>query len=167
MSIPSVGGWLNAASDVPNVNLDALETTLLLQRTADGLLASLERYFERYGLSDGKFGVLMMFVANPDISPNPTPSDLANWCGVTRATITSLLDGLQRCGLVTREPHPDDRRMLVVRLTDSGKELMDQVMPDYFRRTSALMSGLSANEQKQLVALLTKIYSNLPLLTDA
>ena len=49
-----------------------------------------------------------------------TQQALATAVGVTPRNITGLVDGLVRTGFVTREPHPTDRRALLVRLTDRG-----------------------------------------------
>jgi DNA-binding MarR family transcriptional regulator len=53
-----------------------------------------------------------------------TPSQLASWLGVSTATTTEILDRLERARLVTRAPHPTDRRKLVITLTDPARELI-------------------------------------------
>jgi DNA-binding MarR family transcriptional regulator len=55
----------------------------------------------------------------------PCPQrDLAEALSVTARTVTGLVDGLAAAGLVTREPHPTDRRATLVTLTDAGTELV-------------------------------------------
>ena len=105
-SIPPVSGWMEAAERFPGLDTTALQTTLLFLRAADGILDAFEDFFTSRGFSDGRFTLLMMYVANPDLSQHPTPSELASFMGVTRGTVTGLLDGLERSGLVSREPHP-------------------------------------------------------------
>jgi DNA-binding MarR family transcriptional regulator len=94
----------------------------------------------------------------PSPLPGPrTPAELAEAAGVTRATMTGLIDTLERDGLVTREPDPHDRRMLSVRITPKADAFLRQFLPQHFRVMNALMSTLSENERKTLVRLLAKI----------
>jgi len=52
--------------------------------------------------------------------------------------------------------------MLLVRLTDTGRTFLDTILPDYFRRVTALMGGLSDTDRKTLVRLMTKIGAQMP-----
>jgi DNA-binding MarR family transcriptional regulator len=86
-----------------------------------------------------------------------TPAELAEAAGVTRATMTGLVDTLERDGYVTREPDPEDRRMLSVRLTPKGDKFLQQFLPGHFKVTAAIMSTLTESERKTLVSLLVKV----------
>ncbi|GAP99997.1 MarR family winged helix-turn-helix transcriptional regulator [Leptolyngbya sp. NIES-2104] len=132
----------------------SIETCLgFLNATAE-VYAAFDAHFDRYGLSAGKFTILMqLYSANQDIPP----SEFAERANVTRATITGLLDGLEREGLVKRKPHPNDRRMLTVHLTQKGRNLIQRMLPDHFCRTKKLMSNLSETEKKTFVKLLKKL----------
>ena len=46
---------------------------------------------------------------------NATAGDLAEWTGLTTGAITGVIDRLEKTGFVRREPHPDDRRKIIVR----------------------------------------------------
>ena len=76
---------------------------------------------------------------------------------MTRATMTGLIDTLERDGFVKREPDPVDRRMMSVRLTPKAEKFLHQFLPGHFRTTAKLMSTLNEGERKTLVRLLTKI----------
>ena len=55
----------------------------------------------------------------------PSPQrDLAAALGVTARTVTGLVDGLAAAGLVTREPHPSDRRATLVTLSRAGADVV-------------------------------------------
>src|SRR5882757_9582431 len=86
-----------------------------------------------------------------------TPAELADAAGVTRATMTGLIDTLERDGLVRREPDPDDRRMMSVRLTAKAESFLAQMLPKHFQIMAQLMAPLSESERKTLVRLLTKV----------
>jgi DNA-binding MarR family transcriptional regulator len=89
-------------------------------------------------------------------------ADLAERSRVTRATMTGLIDTLERDGLVKREHSAGDRRMLLVRLTDAGRTFLDKILPDYFRRISTVMGRLTQTDRKTLVSLMGKIAMAVP-----
>jgi DNA-binding MarR family transcriptional regulator len=86
-----------------------------------------------------------------------TPADLAEKTGVTRATITGLLDGLEKEGLVERRPDPENRRSIQVKLTAAGQEFLDRVRPGYCRWFTSVVEPLNQDERQQLLVLLEKI----------
>jgi DNA-binding MarR family transcriptional regulator len=86
-----------------------------------------------------------------------TPAELADAAGVTRATMTGLVDTLERDGLVKREPDPNDRRMMSVVLTAKGEKFLGNFLPGHFKLISSLMATLTEAERKALVSLLMKV----------
>jgi DNA-binding MarR family transcriptional regulator len=140
--------------DFPDFDADSIEICLAFLDATTEVYAALNSYFDRYGLSGGKFTVLMQLYTTTQGIP---PSGFAERANVTRATITGLLDGLERGGLIERQPHPSDRRMLTVHLTDRGRELMQSILPEHFCRTKILMDTLTATDKKNLVKLLDKL----------
>lgn len=86
--------------------------------------------------------------------------DLAVSNGCTRPTMTGIVDTLERKGLVTRQPNPDDRRSLLVTLTEKGKSLEDST-PDLDRIYAKCCVGLSVEEFRQLDSLLEKLDQSL------
>jgi len=90
-----------------------------------------------------------------------TPAALADQSRVTRATITGLIDTLEKDGLVIREADKKDRRTLHVSLTRQGKAFVKRMLPDYFKCVSAIIKPLNKTERKQFVQLLQKIQQGL------
>ena len=82
--------------------------------------------------------------------------DLAAGNHCTPATMTTIVDGLERKGLVTREPYPDDRRSLQVRLTAAGKRLCGAT-PDIDDMFRGCCGGLSPDETSTLADLLARL----------
>jgi DNA-binding MarR family transcriptional regulator len=91
----------------------------------------------------------------------PSPAELADCTGVTRATVSGLLDGMERDGLVVRKCDSADRRQVRVLVTPQGKELLDRIRPAYCRWFSELVASLSETERQLLIALLEKIQHQL------
>lgn len=139
----------------PQVDMAAVKTCLAFLNASADIYEAFDTHFARYGLSMGKFTILMQLQYAGE--QGLTPSECAERAGVTRGTITGLLDGLQRDGWVARQPHPSDRRMLTVQLTEQGQQLLEQMLPDHFCRTTSLMANLNNAEKKTLVALLAKL----------
>ncbi len=140
------------AERYPTADPDSIVTCLTLLRIASDLLGRLESFWSDHGLSQGRFTVLMLL--NREAPCAKSASDLAERAGVSRATMTGLVDGLERDGLVERSTNPDDRRMAMIAITDSGQELLDGMLPDYFTLVHKLMSGLDENAKHGLVELL-------------
>lgn len=148
------------AARYPNIDPRAVEAFLVLLRVASDVLGGMEAWLAQHGMSQGKFTLLM--ILNRDPSQGMLPSELADRSGVTRATITGLLDGLEREKLVSREHHAQDRRKAVVRLTPGGQALLDKIGSGYYERVGDLMRELSEEEKCTLIDLLVKVNHSLP-----
>lgn len=144
----------------PQIDPRAVEAFLWLLRTATDTLDAFECFLQRKKMSQGKFTVLMLLNRDPDKGVNP--SELADRAGVTRATMTGLLDGLEREKFVSRQGDRADRRRAVVRLTASAKDFLDGMLPDYYTRIHDLMADLSEKDKHHLTELLTKIGRRIP-----
>ena len=143
----------------------ALVAYLHLLRASDIAFAAADRNFTRFGLSHGRFGVLMLLLRKEqadgscrvDEKSGRTPADLAAAAGVSRATMTGLIDTLERDGLVTRQPDEQDRRMMVVKMTEQGRERLSRLLPIHFQTVAELLAPLSESERQTLLQLLSRI----------
>ncbi|MEA2586111.1 MAG: hypothetical protein QOF33_4196, partial [Thermomicrobiales bacterium] len=84
------------------------------------------------------------------------PSELARRLAVARRTATLYVDILARQGWVERQAHPDDRRMVLARLTPVGTRLLTELGAAYKRRLASLLGDISpiqAERLRQLLAL--------------
>src|SRR6266481_1918703 len=95
--LPRYDVFLEEAKHFPGLDASACYTFLQLLRTGDELLALDEQVLTSYGTRHGRFNLLMMLTKCSE--GHATPAGLAEKTGVTRATITGLLDGLQKDGL--------------------------------------------------------------------
>jgi DNA-binding MarR family transcriptional regulator len=80
---------------------------------------------------------------------------------VNRANITSLIDRMEKAGLVARTSAPTDRRYNIIVLTSYGKKLLSRIEPLYAKEVQRIMDVLLENEQKRLIGMLEKIRSNI------
>jgi DNA-binding MarR family transcriptional regulator len=147
------------------VDTTSVGTYLLFLWVAREVFASQQAFYDRFELSEGKIVVLLLLQQAPYY--RLTPSALAEAAGVTRGTITGLLAGLERSGLVKRTEHPEDGRMFSIELTKSALELFEQMLPERFNYIQEFMSSLTEEEQHQLRALLEKMNRGLPALSTS
>ena len=147
------------AKRYPDLDPSALKTCVVLLRTGSDLLTVFETILGKHDLSQGRFLTLIVLNRTPNKAINP--STLAEKVGVKRATMTGLLDGLERKGLVKRLAHPEDRRKVSIQLTDTGRQVLDEMLPDYYSRIAKLMVNLSENERQNLLSLLGKVNKGL------
>jgi DNA-binding MarR family transcriptional regulator len=158
--LPRYECLLAAAQEFPDLDPSAAEVFLHLLRTGDEAFRVVADHLAQHDITQGGFGVLMALWGNRQRtgSEGPlSPAVLADRTGVTRATMTGLVDTLERAGLVRRAPDQSDRRMMTVGLTKAGEQLLQSILPGHFRRMAWLMEPLSEVDRKTLVALLTKV----------
>ena len=90
------------------------------------------------------------------------PSVLAEKQGVTKATMTGLLDGLEQSGYIRRAPMARDGRCSAVALTHKGRRLLDEILPAYFRQVNEWMSVLPPEDLRLLRDMLERVLGDLP-----
>lgn len=130
-----------------------------LLRVSKKLLSAFGEEFALHGLSPGRYALMMALYAEQAAL---SPSALADRLGVTRPTVTDLIGGLVRDGLVTHAPGDvNDRRRKAITLTAKGRELLGDVVPGIFSQMAELVAPLSKPERKTLVQLLGKVEAGL------
>jgi DNA-binding MarR family transcriptional regulator len=138
----------------------SMEAYLLLMSLALELREIGNANLAKLGLGEGRCTVLALLLES---QPEPlSHSRLAELLLVTKGSITGLVDGLERDGLVKREDRSEDRRLRYISLTPAGQELVERLMPDKFRRIAGLLAGLTQPERETLVSLLLKVQDGLP-----
>jgi len=86
-----------------------------------------------------------------------TPAGLSDDVGLTRSAMTSALDSLERLGHVARSPHPSDRRMIAVSLTPSGRQFLEERLPQRYRHINRIIGYLSVQERQLMIRVYAKI----------
>lgn len=146
------------AERYPDVNIERVIHFLTLLRVGSDLSSALDSFLAGYGLLQGRWWVLILLMREQDLMS--TPSSLAEKAGVSKATMTGLIDGLDRDGLVSRVTDVDDRRKFHIKLTFFGQAKLDEVMPEYYRRVADLMGVLSSEQGENLASMLIKLQNN-------
>ena len=116
----------------------------------------LEHAVEAFGLNKGEFKVLITLRQhNADFTMSP--GELGDELLLSSGAMTNRLDRLEAARLIAREPDPDDRRALIVRLTTDGLQKIDEAVNAAAHNEAAVVSVLSPAEQKRLNVLLRKL----------
>jgi DNA-binding MarR family transcriptional regulator len=137
----------------PEANKLATEAVMNAIRTADLLFDQIGRLLRPLGVSSA--GGLVLGVLRDYGSMSP--SQLGERLIVTRATITGILDSLERRGFVRRLPNPTDRRGIVVELTPAGLDVVAQVRTMIHRQERDWMTVLSEDELETYIGLMHRI----------
>ena len=133
------------------------ETTMgevfeLIDHTARNLRRIQRQTVSEVGLTPAQYGILHLLWER-DRRPF---KDFAEALMCSRATITGIIDTLERKGLVARVPNPADRRSFLATLTDAGRDLQYST-PSLDRTYDKCCSGLTPLEFQQLGFLLRKL----------
>jgi DNA-binding MarR family transcriptional regulator len=130
------------------------EVYLNLWRTYDRLRAFEDELFARHNLTAQQYNALRLLRA---AHPRPVPTLAVATKLISRAPdITRLLDRLHDRGLVARERPPENRRTVMVGITDAGLTLLDELASEVRACHDRQLGHLAAGEMKTLVELLKK-----------
>jgi len=142
--------------EYPGASALATECFANLWRAAELLMGLHNRHtMDQYQLSPSARGVLAVVEG----AGQPLePSVIAERLVVTTGSMTSLLDNLEKRGLVRRTPHPSDRRKLLIDITPEAQAIVDEFLPAFHaRERDVVTAALTTSEQHTLLRLLAKL----------
>ncbi|GIH46052.1 DNA-binding transcriptional regulator, MarR family [Microbispora rosea] len=121
------------------------------------LMAAETPILREHGLSMWAYAVLLRL----DERPVRTQAALAESIGADKTRIISVLDELQRRGLIERSPDPADRRVRLLSITPEGRRLRDAAQAGIRRMEERLLSRLPDDDKEAFVRVL-RVLSALP-----
>jgi DNA-binding MarR family transcriptional regulator len=150
-----VDNWLDQHHDLP------------VDREVEGIvdrINGLRRRFSRmldetlaeFGLAEGEWKAL----GNLRLSGPPhrrSVGDLAKRADLSSGAMTNRLDRLEEAGLVKRVPDPDDRRGVLVELTEAGSKAWNDSVSAQAAKESLIAAALDKSEKRELNALLRRL----------
>lgn len=142
------------ASEFPSGDATATECAQNLIRTARLFMDADLRGLRRHGLS---IPARILLATLDGAAGQLTQSAIGERLLITGASVTSLVDTLERRGLVTRTRDRTDRRVVLVELTAEGRAAVDAFLPEVTALHAAEFSVLDEAEREQLVVLLAKV----------
>ncbi|MBB6252631.1 MarR family winged helix-turn-helix transcriptional regulator [Nitrospirillum iridis] len=116
-------------------------------------LALATRYQERFGLSIPEWRVFATLGQEQPLSSN----DIVERTAMDKAKVSRAVNRLVECGLLDRQPHPRDQRLLRLSFSARGRDLYTQVAPEALAWEKQLLSVLTEAERAQLWALMERL----------
>ena len=159
-STPSRGPLIRVDDDFddeyPDASALATECYINILRTANLLLDLHNRQtLDEYQLSASARQIL--FVIEGAAQPLE-PTVIAERLLITTGSMTSLLDNLERRGLIRRQAHPKDRRKLLIDITPAARPIIEDLLPSlHARERDVMAAALSQTEQLALLRSIAKI----------
>ncbi len=131
---------------------EAYGLCILLFQARHAIFKTREIEVNEFGVTAIQAGILIVIQT---IGDEATPAEISRWMFRRPATITGILNGMEKAGLVRKVKNLHRKDLVRVMLTEKGRQVYHQVN----KRTSALdvMSALSEEERQQLVSCLEKI----------
>jgi DNA-binding MarR family transcriptional regulator len=138
---------------------DAQDESLALAKAMAGFGAVYFKWVKECFAANGVSFARMKLLGTLHGVGSKIMSELSEELGVTPRNVTALVDALEGEGLVRRVPHATDRRATVIELTTAGAEYGRQMATGVpMEAIAELFRGLSSDERKQLLALVTKLH---------
>ena len=147
------------AEGMPDVDSGALRAGFTLWELTQRIREQGEELASQFGISRSRFLILQELFHEPGAAM--TPADLAVGTRLARTSMTNCLDGLERMGYVVRDANPRDRRSLLIRLTEAGRDFFMEHMPKHYRFISLIHGALEPEERAAVIHALSKIHGQL------
>ena len=141
-----VEAWRRERPDLDLAPMEVLSRISRLARHLDRLRANA---FSAHDLESWEFDVLAA-LRRTGPPYRLSPGQLLRETLVTSGTMTNRVDRLAERGLVTRQDHPNDRRGVLVELTDAGRDAVDAALAELIAAERQIMVALDVAEHDQL-----------------
>ncbi len=133
-----------------------LNTWIKLNRATASIGHHLRRNMDEHGITITQFGVLEML---DHLGPLPLKT-IGEKILLSSSNLVTVVDNLEKSGLVVRKKHLQDRRSILVTLTDKGKKTIQPIFNSHLSKLSEAFSILDEEEQKLLGDLCKKLGNN-------
>jgi DNA-binding MarR family transcriptional regulator len=139
----------------PDLDPSGKAVTARIVRAAGLTRRRIDDAIHDLGVREGEFGTLAA-LRRAGAPYELSPSQLTQHLVLSSGGLSLMLDRFERAGLVRRRRNPDDRRGVLVALTDAGLEVIDEAMTRLADVEQQLVGGLTTRERDQLARLLAK-----------
>jgi MarR family transcriptional regulator, 2-MHQ and catechol-resistance regulon repressor len=137
----------------PENQVRALNAFITLARASEAVAARLQRDLAGKRLTTSQFGVIEALLHLGPLCQGELAGKLLR----SGASMTSVVEGLEKRGLVVRQRTEEDKRFVRVALTGKGRRLIQEIFPAHAETVTRLFSLLTEEEQEQLRRLCRKL----------
>ncbi|TCK61063.1 DNA-binding MarR family transcriptional regulator [Seleniivibrio woodruffii] len=130
------------SADDKSVDASAVIALLGILKASGDVLVEVEKFFAKNNLSQSRYIALSVLISRPD---GLFPYELADHMGISRATVSSVIKGLESSGYIITVKSGDDKRMKKISSTPEGKKIHESLLSDYY----AILTGLFGVHDKK------------------
>lgn len=141
---------------VPDMPVTSILLCRLVLNLGRRMAAMFEQHIRPYGLTEAEFRVLTTLYSHS--SGMAHPGDLCAGTSQSPANMSRISDALVDRNLITRVLSAQDRRRMVMHITEQGEELVRELLPKMFAPLKELMKDFPENEQRQLISQLKRLW---------
>ncbi|MGY3779688.1 MarR family winged helix-turn-helix transcriptional regulator [Isobaculum melis] len=142
-------------SKYPHIDVEAVQLFLRFQQVNREIQKNYDALFQHFHLTEAKFTILMLIYRQQE--HQILPSKLASMLGVKKPTITGIVNGLVKAGLVIKLANQKDKRATFIALTKQGLSLLETFLPTNYTTANTIMGNLTEEERATFHILLEKI----------
>ncbi|HEV7335729.1 MAG TPA: MarR family transcriptional regulator [Bosea sp. (in: a-proteobacteria)] len=144
------------ARELPDLDTSPMAVIGRARRITLRLRPGIEAVFARHGLDAGEFDVISTLLRSGE-PWRLTPTALYQTLMISSGGLTARLNRLEAAGLIRRREAQEDRRSLLVELTETGRAKAEAAFREDMALERRLLDGLDATEQAELARLLTRL----------
>ncbi len=144
---------------VPDLPFSGILLCRLVLHLGREMAAGFEQRLRPFGLVEAEFRVLTTLFSLPDGVAHP--SDLCARADQSPANMSRISDALVSRNLITRVLSVQDRRRIVLRITEQGEDLVRRLLPKLFVSLRGMLAEFSEAEQRLLISQLKRLHANL------
>lgn len=108
-------------------------------------------------INDSMYGENFVLFFIFEHSSRVSPSDISKAMGITSARIAAILNSLEKKDLISRRIDPDDRRRILIEITEEGKTQVAQQRQEITKMTTAMLEYLGEEDALELVRIMKKL----------
>jgi len=144
---------------LPDVPFNEILLCRLLLQIGRDVAATLEQKIRPFGLAEAEFRVLTTLFSQPEGVAHP--GELCTRAGQSPANMSRICDELVKRELITRVLSAQDRRRMVLRITEQGEALVRELLPKMFTPLRGMLAEFPEAEQRALIAQVKRLHENL------
>jgi MarR family transcriptional repressor of emrRAB len=144
---------------VPDLPFSGILLCRVVLQLGREMAADFEQRLRPFGLAEAEFRVLTTLFSQPDGVAHP--SDLCARADQSPANMSRISDALVGRDLITRVLSVQDRRRIVLRITEQGEDLVRRLLPKLFVSLRGMFAEFSESEQRVLISQLKRLRANL------
>jgi MarR family transcriptional regulator, negative regulator of the multidrug operon emrRAB len=144
---------------MPDLPFNEILLCRLILHMGREMAATFEQKIRPFGLAEAEFRVLTTLFSQPDGVAHP--GDLCSRAAQSPANMSRICDALVSRDLITRVLSSQDRRRMVLRITEQGEDLVRQLLPKMFTSLRGMLAEFSEAEQQMLISQLKRLHANL------